>query len=87
MLFAFTFSIDKDVIKIHNHKNVKLFCPNLINIALERGRCVGQSKRHYLVLEMAIAGPEGHLLFIAFPDSHLIVGIGQIELGKTSSLT
>ncbi len=87
VLFDFTFGVDEDVIEIHYHKNVKLLCQDLINVALKRDRGVGQSKRYNLVLEIAIAGPEGCFLFVAFPDLHLIVSIGQIKLGKTPSPT
>ncbi len=75
MLFAFSFDIDKDVIKVHYHENVELFFWDLVDIVLKRGRYVDQSKRHDLVLEMAIAGPESCLLFIAFLDPHLMVSI------------
>ncbi len=75
MLFAITLSVDKDVIKIHYYEDVKLLSQNLIDIALKRGRCVGQSERHDLVLEIAVAGLEGRLPFVAFPDSHSMVGI------------
>ncbi len=87
MFFALAFSVDKDVIEIHYHKNVELLGLDLIDGALKRGQCVGQSERHDLILEMAIAGPEGHLPFIAFSDPHLMVGIGQIKLGEMSSPT
>ena len=87
MFFAFTLSIDKNVIEIHYHKNVELLGQDLIGVALKRSRCVGQSKRHNLVLEMAIAGLEDHFLFIAFLDPHLMVSIGQIELSETLSPT
>ena len=87
MLFVFAFGIDKNVIKIHYYKNVELFYQDLINIVLERGRCISQSKRHYLVLKMAIAGFEGRFLSISFPNSHLIVSISQIELKETLSPT
>ncbi len=87
VLSALILSIDEDVIEIHYHKNVELLGQDLVDITLKRGRCVGQSERHDLVLEMAIAGPEGHFSFIAFFDPHLMVGIGQIELGETSSPT
>ena len=87
MLFAFAFGVDEDVIKIHYYKNVKLFCQDLVDIALEHGQCVSQSKRYYLVFEMAIAGPESRFLFITFPNPHLIVGIKQIKLDETSSWT
>ena len=85
MLFAFALGIDKNVIKVHYYKNIELFCQDLIDIALEYGQCIGQSKKHYLVFEMAITSPESHFLFITFPNPHLMVGIDQIELGKTSS--
>ncbi len=55
MLFAFTLGVDKDVIEVYYYENVKFLCQDLIDIALEHGQCVGQSKRHHLVLEMAIA--------------------------------
>ncbi len=87
MLFALALSLDEDVIEVHYYKEVKLFGQDLVDVTLKRGRCVGQSERHDLVLEMAVAGPESRLPFIAFPDPHSIVGIGQSELGEPSSLT
>ncbi len=87
MLFAFALGVDEDVIEIYYHKIVKLLCQDLVNITLKCGRCVGQSKRHDLIFEVTIAGSKGRLLFIAFPDPHLMVGIGQIKLGETLSLT
>ncbi len=72
---------------IHYYKNVKLLCQDLVDIALEYGRCIGQSKRYHLVLEMAIADPEGRLTFVSFFNPHLMVGIGLIALGETLSLT
>ncbi len=87
VLFALILSVDEDIIKIHYHKNVEFLGQDLIDVTLKCGRYVGQSKRHDLVLEIAIAGPEGRFPFITFPDPHSMVGIGQIELGKTSSPT
>ena len=85
MLFSLVFNIDKDVITIYYHKNVKFFCQNLVNIALKRGRCIGQSKKHYLILKMAIIDPKDRLLFIFFSDLHPMIGIGQVKLSKTLS--
>ncbi len=85
VLLAFAFGINEDVIEIYYYKNVKLLCQDLIDVILKRGRCIGQSKRHNLVLEVAIAGPEDRLLFVAFPDLHLMVGLSQIKLGEMSS--
>ncbi len=85
ILFALTFSIDEDVIEIHYHENVELLGQEFVDITLKCDRCVGQSKRHDLILEIAIAGPEGRFSFIAFPDPYSIIGIGQIELGEMSN--
>ncbi len=87
MLFALVLSVDEDVIEIHYYKDVELLGQDLVDIALKRGRCVGQFERHNLVLKMAVAGPESRLPFVAFPDPHLMVDVGQIELGETSSPT
>ena len=76
MLFAFVFSVDEDIIEVHYTKNFELFCQNLIDVTLKRGRYINQSKRHHLVLKMAIAGLENYFLFFAFLDPYLIVGIG-----------
>ncbi len=87
VLFAFVLCVDEDVIEVHYDKNVKLLCQDLVDVTLKRSRRVDQSKRHDLIFEVTIAGPEGRFPFIAFPDPHLMVGIGQIELGETSSST
>ena len=76
MLFAFVFNVDEDIIEIYYYKNVKLFCQDLVDTALERGRCIGQSKRHHLVFKILIASLEDRLPFVFLPNSHLIVGIG-----------
>ncbi len=87
MLFALAFSVDEDVIEIHYYKDVELLGQDLVDVTLKRGRCIGQSERHNLVLEIAVAGPEGRLQFVVFFDTHSMVGVGQIELGETSSPT
>ncbi len=87
VLFVFAFSVDENVIEVHYHENVELLCQDLVDVILKRGRCIGQFKRYDLVLEVAIAGSKGRFLFIAFSDPHLMIGIDQIELDKTLSLT
>ena len=76
MLFAFAFGIVKDIIKVYYHKNVEFLYQNLIDVALKHSQCIGQFKKHHLVLEMAIAGLENYLSFIAFLNSYLMIGIG-----------
>ena len=87
MLFAFAFHIDKDIIKVYNHKNIKFFCQNLIDVALKCGQCIGQSKKHYLVLKMIVADLKDRFSSTTFFDPFLMISIGQIELDKTSNST
>ena len=82
MLFAFAFGVNKDVIEVHYHKNVKFFYQNLVDITLEYGQCIGQSKRYHLILKMAIASLQSRFPFITFPNLYSMVGVGQIELVK-----
>ena len=77
MFFALALDIDEDVIKVHYHENIKLFCQDLVDLAsLESSQCVSQSEGHNLVFKVAIAGFQSRLLFVALPNPHLIVGIG-----------
>ncbi len=87
MLFAFALAIDKDVIKVHYHENVEFFYQDLVDITLKYGRHINQSKRHDLIFEVTISGLISRLPFIAFPNTHLRVGICQMKLGETLSST
>ena len=87
MLFAFTLDIDENVIKVHYHKNVEFLYQNLVDIAFEHSQCVGQFKKHHLVLKIAIAGPKDRFPFVSFPNLYSIISIDQIKLGETLSPT
>ena len=76
MLFALVLGVDKDIIEIYYHENIELLCQDLINVTLKRGQYIGQSKRYDLIFEVAIATSESRLLFVSFPDPHLMLGIG-----------
>ena len=82
MSLAWVFDVDEDIIKVNNDKDIEFLGQDLVNIALEAGRCVGQPKRHYLVLEMVILSLESRLLFIALFYLYPIVSTREVELGK-----
>ena len=84
--FSFIFGIDKDIIQIYNNEDIKFFYKNLIDVALECCWSVGQFKKHYLILEVAISGPKSGLSFISFANSHPVIGIGEVKLGKSPCL-
>ena len=78
MLLSFVFTIEKDVIKIHYHKDIKILYQNLVDVIVKYGRYIAQSKRHHLVFGKAITGPEDCFPFIFFSDFHLIISINQV---------
>ena len=85
--FSFIFDVDGDIIQIHNDKNIKFFCEDLINVALEYCRNIDQSKRHHLILEIAVSSPKNSLPLISFTNSHLVIDTGKVELGKLPYLS
>ena len=84
---AWVLGVDEDVIEINNDKDIEFLGQDLVNIALEAGRGIGQLKRHYLVLEVAVSSPESRLSFIALFYPHLMVSTREIELGESFCLT
>ena len=84
---AWVLDIDEDIIYINNDKIIKLFGQDLIDISLETGRCIKKSKRHYLVLKMAVLSPKDCFSFIVLFYTYLMVSTHEIELGKLFGLT
>ena len=80
--FALIFGIDEDIIQIYNDKDIELFRKDIIDISLECCQSNSQSKKHYLIFEVTISGPENSLPLISFANSHPVMGTGEVELGK-----
>ena len=78
-------NVDEDVVQIHDDEDIELLCKNLINESLEAYRCVCSSKRHHLILELAVSSPERGLPLILFADFHLMVRTGKVKLSKPLS--
>ena len=74
--------VNEDVIQIHNNKDVEFLNNDLVDISLKACWCVHQTKRHHLVLEVAISSLECSVPLVPFVDSHLIVGTDVVELGE-----
>lgn len=62
--FCLILCVDKNVIKVHNNKNLKLFHWDLVDIIPKRRWGVGWAKRYYLILEVVIADSENHFYFL-----------------------
>ena len=74
--------VDEDVIEVNNDEDIELLGQDLVNVALEAGRGVGQPKRHYLVLEVAVSSPESRLPFIALFYPHPMVSTCEVKLSE-----
>ena len=79
---AWVFSLDDNIIKVKNDKNIEFFSQNLVNIALEAGPCIGEPKRHYLLFEMAISSLKSRFPFIALFYPHSMVSTHKVKLSK-----
>ena len=80
-------NIDEEIIQINNDKNTKHFGQDFIDITLEASRYIGEPKRHYLVLRVAVSSPKERLSFIALFYSNSMASTCKIELGKSFGLT
>ena len=76
MIFSFVFSIDENIIKVYYYKKIELFYQNFVDIVLEHSWYIDQSKKHHLILKIAVTDLEGYFLFISFFDLYLIISIG-----------
>lgn len=86
MAFYLIFDIDDNIIQVYNHKNIKLFSQDFVNILLKYGQYISQSKKHYLVFKMIILDSKNYLSFVTLLNPYLIIGIGKIKLSKLSCL-
>ena len=52
---------------------------NFSDMVLESGGCVGESERHYMPFEGAVASPESHLPFVTLLDLEQMVGLPEVN--------
>lgn len=87
MAISIIINLNKNIIQIHNNKNVKFLGKDFVNIFLEACQSICQSKKNDLVFDVAIPNLECCLLFISFANFYLMISISKIELDKLSSPT
>ena len=58
----------------------------LAKILLTYSWSIREAKRHDLILKMSILGSKSYHPFIAFTNSHLMVGVGEVQLSEPPSL-
>jgi hypothetical protein len=80
IVFIFIPGVNQDIIQINNHEMVQEPYESSIDICLKCGWCVSQTKRHYKVFKMPVAGPESRLPLVSFTNSYAMVCILEIQL-------
>lgn len=75
MILDRIFSINKDIIEIDYNKDIQLLNKNLVEKLFETNWTIQQLKKHYLVIEIPIAGFKGYVLLVSFSNPHQLVDI------------
>jgi len=75
-------TVDQDVINVDNDGNVEEGSKNILNQRLKSSWGIGESKRHNLVLVVAISSAKCCLWDVILMDSNLVVARTEINLGE-----
>ena len=78
-VFFLGVQVDENVVEVHQYTNIEQVAEDVIHEALESSGCVGESKRHYMPFEGAVASPESRFPFITLLDSDQMVGMCKIS--------
>ena len=78
-VFFLRVGVDEYVIKVHQYTNIEQVAKDIIHEVLESSGCIGESRRHYVPFEGAIASPESCLPFVALSDSDQMVGVPEVD--------
>ena len=72
------FSINQNVIKVHNDKNVKFFYHNFVDIAIEADGDIRKTKKFDLILKIAVLNSKDYFLLVIFPNSYIMIYVCHI---------
>ena len=78
MTLTWILGVNQDAVQVDDDKDVKLLGQDFIDVALEGGKSIGETKRHNLILEVIIPGLKSRLPLIIFSDSHSMICVRQI---------
>ena len=78
-VFFLRVRVDENVVEVHQYTNIEQVAKDVIHEALESGRCVGESERHYVPFKGAVTSPESHVPFITLLDSDQMVGVPEVN--------
>ena len=79
--------MNQNIIEVHNDKNIKFFRQNFVNVVLKASGGIRKTKRHNLVLEIAILHSKSCFLLVILLNSYLIICICQFQLSRILGVT
>ena len=77
-MFFLRLGVNQDIVKVNHAKVIQITGQSQVNISLERGRSVCQSKRQNLIFKMTITRAKSRLLLVSAPDTNPVVGVFKI---------
>ena len=87
IMFLDSLAVDKDVIKINYHEFSKHVAEGIMHQPLKGSWCVPQPGWKYYILIESIGCEKSSSLDMWFVYLYLMVGVGEIDTGKYSSIT
>ena len=81
-MLLFILKVDKDIIKIYNHKYIKVFPKYIINYSLKYHWGVSKPKRHYQVLKKSKLSVKYYFLLIFFLNSNEVICSFKVKSSK-----
>ena len=79
IVFFFRFGKDKNVVEVNHTKVINEASKGMVDVGLEGGGCIGETKRQNKIFKMTVSGPKSSFPFIALTDSDPVVGISEVD--------
>ena len=78
-MFFFRFGKDKNVVEVNHTKVINEASKGTVDVGLEGGGCIGETKRQNKIFKMTILGPKSSFPFVALMDSDPVIGISEVN--------
>ena len=79
IVFFFRFGKDKNVVEVNHTKVINKALKGMVDVGLEGGRCIGETKRQNKIFKMTVLGLKSSFPFIALTDSDPVIGISEVN--------
>jgi len=81
-MFLFVGREDKDIVKVNYTEYVNIALERSVNVGLERGRGISQTKGHDKIFVVTIASSESSFPFVTLSNPDSIISFLHVEPGE-----